>query len=55
MGPLQYLKHRRLQRKRKQDAIRLLVKSGTLRSASHGIRYGMTPKELAKMHLEEES
>jgi hypothetical protein len=49
MGPLQYIKQRRLQRKHRQDAIKLLAKSGVLRSANHQIRYSMTPKELKRL------
>lgn len=55
MGPIEYLKQRRLQRKRKQDAIRLLMKSSVIRSASHRIRYSMTPKELRRMMADEET
>ena len=55
MGPLQYIKQRRLQRKRRQDAIRLLAKSGVLRSANHQIRYAMTPKELKRLFAEDDT
>lgn len=55
LGPLQYIAQLRLKRQRKRDAIRLLMKSGVLRSANHPIRYGMTPKELRKLLAEEQA
>jgi len=39
-------------RSRQQQAIRVMVGSGVLRSADHGIRYTMTPKELKDLLYE---
>lgn len=49
MTPWTYLRRKRDARKRKRTAIRLLMQSGTIRSADRTVRYAMTPKEFKKM------
>jgi len=49
MNPFTYLKLKRQARKRKQTAIALLMKAGTIRSADQTVRYAMTPKDFKKM------
>jgi hypothetical protein len=44
-----YLKTLWRRRKQRRQAVRMLIYSGVVRSASQGIRYGMTPKELRRL------
>lgn len=41
-------------RKNRRNAVRMLVYAGVLRHASHGIRYGMTEKDIQLMLREED-
>lgn len=49
-----YLKAKRLARKRKRTAIRMLAYSGVLRHANVSIRYALSEKELSLLLKEED-
>jgi hypothetical protein len=53
-NPIQYIKQKRSIRRQRRMAVKLMAASGTLRSADHGIRYGLAGKELEKFLTEPE-